>query len=71
MPSSATQLKVLRATRDVAFWPIATKFLLRPDVSFRRKAELGRAAERAASVENDPYRKSGRLVRTYMLAKGL
>ena len=27
---------------------------LRPDVSFRRGVEVGRAAEFAASVENDP-----------------
>ena len=40
--------------RDVAYWPIATNFSLGPDVSFRGEAEMGRAAEFAASVENDP-----------------
>ena len=41
-------------------WPIATNFSLRPDVSFRGEAEVGRAVEPAASVENDPHRKWGR-----------
>ena len=35
-------------------WPIATNLSLGPDVSFRGEAEVGRAAEPAASVENDP-----------------
>ena len=35
-------------------WPFATNFSLAPDVSFRGEAEVGRAAELAASVENDP-----------------
>ena len=34
-------------------WPIATNFSLAPDVSFWGEADLGRAAEFAASVEND------------------
>jgi hypothetical protein len=34
-------------------WPIATNFSLGPDVSFRGEAEVGWAAEFAASVEND------------------
>jgi hypothetical protein len=33
---------------------IATNFSLGPDVSFWGEAEVGRAAEPAASVENDP-----------------
>jgi hypothetical protein len=33
--------------------PIATNFSLGPDVSFRGETEVGRAAESAASVEND------------------
>ena len=33
-------------------WPIATNFSLAPDVSFWVEADLGRAAEFAASVEN-------------------
>ena len=40
--------------RNVSFWPIATNFSLAPDVSFWGEADLGRAAEFAASVENDP-----------------
>ena len=39
---------------NVAFWPVATNFSLGPDVSFRGEAEVGRAAEPSASVENDP-----------------
>jgi hypothetical protein len=35
-------------------WPVATNFSLGPDVTFRGEAEVGRAAEFAASVENDP-----------------
>jgi hypothetical protein len=35
-------------------WPIATNFSFGPDVSFWGEAEVGRAAEFAASVENDP-----------------
>jgi hypothetical protein len=35
---------------------IATNFSLGPDVSFRGEAEVGWAAEFAASVENDPER---------------
>jgi hypothetical protein len=42
---------------DVALWPLATNFSVGPDVSFRREAEVGRPAEFAASVENDPSRK--------------
>ena len=41
------------APAQVCLWPIATNFLLGPDVSFRGEAEVGRAAESAASVEND------------------
>ena len=33
---------------------IATNFSLGPDVSFPVEAEVGRAAEPVASVENDP-----------------
>ena len=36
------------------FGPIATNFSSAPDVSFWGEADLGRAAEFAASVENDP-----------------
>ena len=36
-------------------WPIATNFSLAPDVSFWDEAEVGRAAEPVASVENDPF----------------
>ena len=39
---------------DVALWPIATNFSLAPNVSFWGGADLGRAAEFAASVEIDP-----------------
>jgi hypothetical protein len=39
---------------DVALWPLATNFSLGPDVSFRGEAEVGRAADFAASVDNDP-----------------
>ena len=39
---------------DFRNWPIAPNFSLGPDVSFRREAEVGRAAEPSASVENDP-----------------
>ena len=38
----------------VSCWPIATNFSLAPDVSFWGEAEVGRAAEFAASVEDDP-----------------
>jgi hypothetical protein len=34
--------------------PVATNLSLGPDVSFRGEAEVGRAAESAASVENEP-----------------
>jgi hypothetical protein len=37
-----------------AVGPIATNFSLAPDVSFWGEAEVGRAAEPSASVENDP-----------------
>ena len=40
---------------DFVRWPIATNFLLGPDVSFRGEAEMGRDANPANSVENDPY----------------
>ena len=40
--------------------PFATNFLLGPDVSFRGEAEVGRAAEPAASVEDDPNATSAR-----------
>ena len=33
---------------------VLANFSLGPDVSFRGEAEVGRAAEFAASVENDP-----------------
>jgi hypothetical protein len=39
---------------DVAHWPFATNFSLGPDVSFRAEAEVRRAADFAASVENGP-----------------
>ena len=41
---------------QVSFWPIATNFSLGPDVSFWGEPEAGRAAESAASGENDPFR---------------
>ena len=41
-------------SHDFRVWPIATNFSLGPDVSFWGEAEVGRAAEFAASVENDP-----------------
>jgi hypothetical protein len=47
---------------NVCSWPIATNFSLAPDVSFWGEADLGRAAEFAASVENDPA-----CVKTYRL----
>jgi hypothetical protein len=64
---SSTQFLPLNRTESVSFHhfnqrvfqqnrPIATSFSLGPDVSFRREAEVGRAAEFAASVENDPRR---------------
>src|SRR5271157_3992657 len=40
---------------DFVPWPIATNFTLGRDVSFRGEAEVGRTAEPAASVENDPF----------------
>jgi hypothetical protein len=40
------------------FGPSRPNFSLGPDVSFRGEAEVGRAAESAASVENDPQQKS-------------
>jgi hypothetical protein len=43
-----------RPLLDVGFWPIATNCSLGPDVSFWGEAEVDRAAEFAASVENDP-----------------
>ena len=42
-------------------WPIATNLSLGPDVSFRGEAEVGRAAEPAASVVNDPFRQTAPL----------
>jgi hypothetical protein len=42
------------APGDFRVWPVATNFSLGPDVIFRGEAEVGRAAEPAASVENDP-----------------
>ena len=39
-----------------SLWPVATNFSLGPDVGFRGEAEVGRAAEPAASVETDPIR---------------
>ena len=47
------QLSLL-VSNDVAYWPFATNFSSGLDVSFRGEAEVGRAAEFAASVENDP-----------------
>jgi len=44
-------VKSLRVTR-----PSRPNFSLGTDVSFRGEAEVGRAAESAASVENDPNR---------------
>jgi hypothetical protein len=44
-------------------WPIATNFSLAPDVSFWGEADLGRAAEFAALVENDPEQKCGASLR--------
>ena len=39
---------------DVASWPLATKFTLGPDVSFRCEAEVSWETKSAGSVENDP-----------------
>jgi hypothetical protein len=39
--------------------PIATDFSLGPNVSFGGEAEVGRAAEPAASVEYDPEQTPG------------
>ena len=49
--SFPTRINLRSATR-----PIATNFSSRSDVSFRGEAEVGWAAEFAASVENDPKR---------------
>jgi hypothetical protein len=46
------------ALGDFRSWPVATNFSLGPDVGFRGEAEVGQAAEPAASVENDPQQKS-------------
>jgi hypothetical protein len=43
---------------DDLYVAIATNFSLGPDVSFRGEAEVGRAAEPAATVEKDPTRTS-------------
>jgi hypothetical protein len=40
----------LPALQNDAIWPVATNFSLGPDVSFQGEAEVGRAAEFAASV---------------------
>jgi hypothetical protein len=42
-----------RTSPKVRVLPIATDLSLAPDVSFLGEAEVGRAAEFAASVEND------------------
>ena len=39
-------------------WRTATNFSSGPDVSFPGEAEVGRAAEFAASVDNDPEQNS-------------
>ena len=46
-------------THDFRVWPVATNFSLGPDVSFGGETEVGRAAEPAASLENDPSATSG------------
>ena len=43
---------------NVSYWPIATKSSSGLYVSFWDEAEAGRAAEFAASVEDDPERTS-------------
>jgi hypothetical protein len=55
------QIRQLVDRRDFRCWPIATKFSSRPDVSFRSEADVGRAAELSASVENDPQETSAAL----------
>jgi hypothetical protein len=47
--------RAIVAGDDFRSWPIATNFSLGSDVSFRGEAEVGRAAEPSAAVENDPY----------------
>jgi hypothetical protein len=59
----------LPALQNDAIWPVATNFSLGPDVSFQGEAEVGRAAEFAASVENDPKRKSRCWRRTFVVLK--
>ena len=49
-------------TAHVSSWPIATNSSFGPDVSLGRSGS-GRAAEFAASVENDPYRHKGSRLR--------
>ena len=48
------QRALVAATHEVYSWHIASNFSLAPDVSFWGEAEVGRAAEFTASVENDP-----------------
>ena len=51
----AVMSRLLGATNSrVRLNVIATDFSLTPDVSFWGEAEVGRAAEPSASVENDP-----------------
>jgi hypothetical protein len=60
---SAADGQIVRGTyivanllHDVGDWPMAANFSLAPDVSFRGEAEVGRTAEHAGSVANDPKR---------------
>jgi hypothetical protein len=56
----AVMSRLLGATNSrVRLNVIATDFSLTPDVSFWGEAEVGRAAEPCASVENDPERTPG------------
>ena len=52
--ASVTESVVAESLANVTLWPIATNFSLGPDVSFRGRSGSGRAAEFAASVDNDP-----------------
>jgi hypothetical protein len=45
---------IFTPTTKVAVWPIATNFTSATDASLWGEAEVGRAAEFAALVENDP-----------------
>jgi hypothetical protein len=54
-PTTKPRTRPARARlRDIAYWAHRTNFLFGPDVSFRSEAEVGRAVQFAASVEDDP-----------------